>query len=95
MRTFLNFAFAVGHQEVHRAYPRHAPRDYFFKGFYADRIDGRMYQKRPIYRLFSSKMGDKKKRGCFEVLVYMYRIESDTLSVLHADYAVPYIDKIG
>ena len=53
-----------------------------------------MYQKRPIYWLFSSKMGDKKKKGYFKVLVYMHRLESDTLSKLHADYVVPYIDKI-
>lgn len=53
-----------------------------------------MYQKRPIYWLFSSKMGDKKKKGYFKALVYMHRLESDTLSKLHADYVVPYIDKI-
>ncbi len=69
-------------------------RDYLFKDFFADHIDGKMYQKRPIYWLFSSKMGDKKKKGYFKALVYMHRIESDTLSKLHADYVVPYIDKI-
>lgn len=69
-------------------------REYLFKDFYADHIDGKMYQKRPIYWLFSSKMGDKKKKGYFKALVYMHRIESDTLSKLHADYVAPYIDKI-
>ena len=69
-------------------------RDYLFKDFYADHIDGKMYQKRPIYWLFSSKIGDKKKKGYFKALVYMHRIESDTLSKLHADYVAPYIDKI-
>ena len=69
-------------------------RDYLYKDFYADHIDGKMYQKRPIYWLFSSKMGDKKKKGYFKALVYMHRIESDTLSKLHADYVVPYIDKV-
>lgn len=69
-------------------------RDYLFKDFFADHIDGKMYQKRPIYWLFSSKMGDKKKKGYFKALVYMHRIESDTLSKLHADYVAPYIDKI-
>lgn len=69
-------------------------REYLFKDFYADHIDGKMYQKRPIYWLFSSKMGDKKKKGYFKALVYMHRLESDTLSKLHADYVVPYIDKI-
>lgn len=69
-------------------------RNYLFKDFYADHIDGKIYQKRPIYWLFSSKMGDKKKKGYFKALVYMHRIESDTLSKLHADYVAPYIDKI-
>lgn len=69
-------------------------RDYLYKDFYADHIDGKMYQKRPIYWLFSSKMGDKKKKGYFKALVYMHRIESDTLSKLHADYVSPYLDKI-
>lgn len=68
--------------------------DYLFKDFFADHIDSKMYQKRPIYWLFSSKMGDKKKKGYFKALVYMHRIESDTLSKLHADYVAPYIDKI-
>ena len=69
-------------------------RDYLYKDFYTDHIDGKMYQKRPIYWLFSSKMGDKKKKGYFKALVYMHRIDSDTLSKLHADYVSPYLDKI-
>ena len=69
-------------------------REYLFKDFFNDHIDGKMYQKRPIYWMFSSKMGDKRKKGYFKALVYMHRIESDTLSKLHADYVVPYIDKI-
>ena len=71
-------------------------RDYFFKDFYADHLQ--MYSvkgaKRPIYWLFSSKMGDKKKKGYFKALVYMHRIEPDTLSKLHADYVHPYLTKI-
>ena len=69
-------------------------REYLFKDFFYDHIDGKMYQKRPIYWTFSSKMGDKRKKGYFKALVYMHRMESDTLSKLHADYVVPYIDKI-
>lgn len=71
-------------------------RKYFFKKYYADHTE--MYSvkgaKRPIYWLFSSKMGDKKKKGYFKALVYMHRMESDTLSKLHADYAVPYLSKL-
>ena len=69
-------------------------REYLFRDFFNDHIDGKMYQKRPIYWMFSSKMGDKKKKGYFKALVYMHRMESDTLSKLHADYVVPYIAKI-
>ena len=75
-------------------------RDYLYKDYYDDHTQ--MYSvkinganaKRPIYWLFSSKMGDKKKKGFFKALVYMHRIESDTLSKLHADYVSPYIDKV-
>ena len=71
-------------------------RDYLYKDYYDDHLQ--MYSvkgaKRPIYWLFSSKMGDKKKKGYFKALVYMHRIESDTLSRLHADYVSPYIDKV-
>lgn len=67
-------------------------REYLFKSFYADHVQ--MYSKRPIYWLFSSKMGDKKKKGYFKAMVYMHRIEDDTLSKLHADYVHPYIEKV-
>ena len=39
-------------------------------------------------------MGDKKKKGYFKALVYMHRIEGDTLSKLHADYVHPYLEKV-
>ena len=71
-------------------------RDYLYRDYYDDHLQ--MYSvkgaKRPIYWLFSSKMGDKKKKGYFKALVYMHRMESDTLSKLHADYVSPYIDKV-
>ena len=71
-------------------------REYLYKDYYNDHLQ--MYSvkgaKRPIYWLFSSKLGDKKKKGYFKALVYMHRIESDTLSKLHADYVSPYIDKV-
>lgn len=71
-------------------------RGYLYKNYYADHQQ--MYSvkgaKRPIYWLFSSQMGDKKKKGYFKALVYMHRLEADTLSKLHADYVHPYIQKI-
>lgn len=70
-------------------------RDYLYKNFYADHQD--MYSvkgaKRPIYWLFSSRMGDRRKKGYFKALVYMHRMEADTLSKLHADYVHPYLQK--
>jgi hypothetical protein len=71
-------------------------RDYFYKDFYNDHLQ--MYSvkgaKRPIYWLFSSKMGDKRKKGYFKALVYMHRMAPDTLSKLHADYVHPYVNNI-
>lgn len=71
-------------------------RDYLYKNYYADHQQ--MYSvkgvKRPIYWLFSSQMGEKKKKGHFKALVYMHRLESDTLSKLHADYVHPYLSKV-
>ena len=71
-------------------------RDYLYSDFYTEHI--KMYtvksDRRPIYWLFSSKMGDKKKSGCFKALVYMHRLEPDTLSRLHAEYVLPYRNKL-
>lgn len=70
-------------------------REYLFKDFYADHVQ--MYSvkgdRRPIYWLFSSRMGDKHKYGYFRALVYMHRMEADTLSQLHATYVAPYLKK--
>ncbi len=70
-------------------------RGYLFKDFYADHVQ--MYSvkgdRRPIYWLFSSRMGDKHKYGYFRALVYMHRMEADTLSQLHATYVAPYLKK--
>lgn len=70
-------------------------REYLFKDFYGDHVQ--MYSvkgdRRPIYWLFSSAMGDKHKKGYFRALVYMHRMEADTLSQLHATYVAPYLKK--
>lgn len=72
-------------------------RDYLYKNYYADHQQ--LYSvkgaKRPIYWLFSSQMGDKKKKGYFKALIYMHRLEADSLSKLHADYVHPYLQKIS
>lgn len=70
-------------------------RTYLHRDYYNDHLDTYSVKgaKRPIYWLFSSKMGDKRKKGWFKALVYMHRLEPDTLSKLHADYVHPYIQK--
>ena len=58
---------------------REVIRSYFINGFYADHV--KIYQKRPIYWLFSSG----KKNG-FKALIYMHRYQPDTLARIRTDY---------
>lgn len=53
-------------------------RDYFLKDFYNDHV--RRYKKRPIYWLFSSP------KGSFNVLIYVHRYQTDTVSVVLNSY---------
>ncbi|MBR4984190.1 MAG: hypothetical protein IKY83_00420 [Proteobacteria bacterium] len=54
-------------------------RNYFLNDFYADHV--KVYQKRPIYWLFSSG----KKNG-FKCLIYMHRYQADTIARIRTDY---------
>lgn len=58
---------------------REVIRAYFLNDFYADHL--KVYQKRPIYWLFSSG----KKNG-FKCLVYMHRYQPDLLARIRTDY---------
>ncbi|ADB40825.1 BREX-1 system adenine-specific DNA-methyltransferase PglX [Spirosoma linguale] len=49
----------------------------------------RLYQKRPIYWLFSSP------KGAFKALVYLHRINGFTVSTLRNKYLLPYIDRLS
>ncbi len=60
-------------------------RNYFMKDFYKDHI--KMYQKRPIYWMFSSPKGN------FNALVYMHRYNKDTASVILNSYLRNYRDE--
>lgn len=60
-------------------------RAYFMKDFYKDHIQ--MYQKRPIYWMFSSAKGN------FNALVYMHRYNKDTASVILNNYLRNYRDE--
>lgn len=59
--------------------PREVIRSYLLNGFYADHL--KIYQKRPIYWLFSSG----KKNG-FKALIYMHRYREDLLARMRTDY---------
>lgn len=59
--------------------PREVIRNYLLTGFYADHC--KIYQKRPIYWLFSSG----KKHG-FKALVYMHRWTKTTVATVRTDY---------
>ncbi len=58
---------------------REVIRNYLLNDFYADHL--KIYQKRPIYWLFSSG----KKNG-FKALVYMHRYQPDLLARMRTDY---------
>lgn len=59
--------------------PREQIRSYFLNGFFADHC--KIYQKRPIYWLFSSG----KKHG-FKALIYIHRYRRDTVATVRTDY---------
>ncbi len=55
---------------------------YLNEGFYADHL--KIYQKRPIYWMFSSG-----KNSGFKCLIYMHRYNSDTLARINGKYFLP------
>lgn len=52
---------------------------YLNEGFYADHV--KMYQKRPIYWMFSSGKND-----AFKCLIYLHRYNEDTLARINSKY---------
>ena len=61
-------------------------RNYFLKDFYNDHV--KMYQKRPIYWLFSSKNGN------FNALIYLHRYNRDTVNRILNNYLREYRGKL-
>lgn len=55
---------------------------YLNDGFYADHL--KIYQKRPIYWMFSSG-----KHSGFKCLIYMHRYTEDTLALINGKYFLP------
>ena len=58
--------------------------DYFVKDFWKDHK--KMYQNRPIYWLFSSK------KGAFQCIVYMHRMDAYTAERIRTKYLLPHIE---
>ena len=58
--------------------------DYFVKDFWRDHK--RMYQNRPIYWLFASK------KGAFQCLAYMHRMDAYTAERIRTKYLLPHIE---
>ena len=59
---------------------------YFVKDFWKDHK--KMYQNRPIYWLFASK------KGSFQVIVYMHRMNAYTVERIRAKYLLPFIEHL-
>lgn len=60
--------------------------DYLIKDLWKDHK--KMYQNRPIYWLFSSK------KGAFQVLAYMHRMNPYTVEKIRTKYLLPYIEHL-
>ena len=58
--------------------------DYFVKDFWKEHK--KMYQNRPIYWLFSSK------KGAFQCLAYMHRMDAYTAERIRTKYLLPHIE---
>lgn len=59
---------------------------YFVKDFWKDHK--KMYQNRPIYWLFSSK------KGAFQVIAYMHRMNAYSAERVRSKYLLPYIEHL-
>ena len=101
-KEFLKVTFGTEHYEENLTflenalYPdnltgkkRKTIRDYFLKEFYKHHI--KLYKKRPIYWLFSSKPGTG---AAFSALIYMHRYRPDTVSVVLNDYLREFMTKL-
>lgn len=66
--------------------PDQVLREYFIKDFYKDHVQ--MYQKRPIYWMFSSE------KNAFNALIYLHRYNKDTVNLVLNDYLREYKNKL-
>ena len=61
--------------------------DYLAKDFWKDHK--KMYQNRPIYWLFSSK------KGAFQCITYMHRMDAYTVEKIRSKYLLPHIEYLS
>lgn len=61
--------------------------DYLVKDFWKDHK--KMYQNRPIYWLFSSK------KGAFQCITYMHRMDAYTVEKIRSKYLLPHIEYLS
>jgi hypothetical protein len=89
-KKFLRITFGEEHYEENLAFVENAIgrdiRSYFLKEFYSQHV--KMYQKRPIYWLFSSP------KGSFNVLIYMHRYTRHTVPIILNRYLRQFRSKL-
>ena len=87
-KTWLSIAFGEENFMDNLNFVEHALdkrlEDYFLKDFWKDHK--KMYQNRPIYWLFSSK------KGAFQCIVYMHRMNAYTAEKVRTKYLLPHIE---
>ena len=83
-----NLDFIAGALSKKGEAPEKVIRNYFLKDFYSDHL--KMYQKRPIYWLFTSS----EKGKVFNALVYMHRYDKTTLAKMRIDYLLDFESKL-
>ncbi len=90
-KRFLRLAFGDEYFAENLAFVENAIgrdiRAYFLRDFYDHHL--KLYQKRPIYWLFSSP------KGSFNALIYMHRYRPDTVSVVLNDYLRAFVAKLA
>lgn len=88
LQEWVKVAFGNEHQAENLNYIEAALgksiKDYMAKDFWKDHK--KTYQNRPIYWLFSSK------KGAFQCLVYMHRMDAYTVGKVRMRYLLPYIE---
>lgn len=87
---FIRISLGTGHHVENLNYAEQClgktVEQYFVKDFWKDHK--KMYQNRPIYWLFASK------KGTFQVIAYMHRMNAYTVERIRAKYLLPFIEHL-